>query len=247
MLTENEKEELSRLISATYEVLGQSVTPTAINFMVNDLDNYSVDKINIALTACRREVKGRFNLAEIIGRIDTDDGRLLPNEAWAIACHIEDESESAAVTPEILTALSVSNECQDKIAGRMAFIDCYTRLCKASRDKGEPAQWFMTLGTDRSKYEQAVQSAVDNNRISHQVAGNLLPDLRSEPQLDNLLTSAKEVSGTNEHARNFLEDMRSLFEPKREAKPDIVTPEKRAEIEAELNQIKINMGNETEI
>lgn len=217
MLTDQEEDDLSRAITATYEVLGQTITPAAINMMVDDLSAYTVESIVSALGACRREVKGRFNLAEIIARMEAQDGRLLPNEAWAVACQVSSESGSAAVTKEIIAALNVANDCHDKVAGRMAFIDCYKRLCQKARDEGEPAKWFMSLGDDAAGRETAIQKAVSAGRITQKKAEFLLPNL-TQPMLTNLIASAAEKASTNKHAAEALKGMKEMFsstKPKR--------------------------------
>ncbi len=175
MLTESEKDDLSRLITATYEVLGQAASAAAVNMMVGDLAEYSVDAINNALTKCRREVKGRFNLAEIINRIDSDDGRLSANEAWALACSLQDEAASGACTNEIMAALDISKDCHDQVAARMAFIEAYKRIIDIARNEGKPSQWFMSLGHDKAGRVPAIEKAVAAGRISQDRAQQLLP------------------------------------------------------------------------
>ena len=220
MLTNDEKDQLTELLMATYEMLGQSATVTAVNFMIKDLDQYSVDAINGAISRCRREVKSRFTLSEIIERIESDDGRLNANEAWAIACSIDDERTTAAVTPEILTALSVAQQCGDKIAGRMAFLECYNRLCQEARSKKEPVNWFMSMGTDKDQRAQAIGQAVTAGRIARTTANDLLPDLSdAKESMQNLITSTVKASSGNEYAKQCLSDLNAMFEtPKIEQK-----------------------------
>jgi len=230
MLTETEKDELSRLISATYEVLGQPVTGTAIDFMVGDLSQYPVDAINNALAACRREVKGRFNLAEIINRIESEDGRPSPNEAWGIACSVYDEVESGMVSNEILEALSKAKHCGDKIAARMVFLESYQKICdRGRRDDAKPV-WNMSLGSDPHGQECAIERALIAGQLTEVQAENLLPNLSAQqPQLTNLLESAATEAPTNEYAKKAMADLRSMFDkPKRkETKydPDVINRE----------------------
>jgi hypothetical protein len=213
MHSDDEREQLSEAIAATYQVLGQTATPTALEFMVGDLSIYPVAAILSALESCRREVGGRFVLKEIIARIEAEDGRLLPNEAWAVACQVSSESESAAVTDEIIEALNVANDCPDQISGRMAFIDCYKRLCQKARNEGAKSVWFMSLGSDPAGRESAIEKALAAGRITQKKADFLLPNL-AIPQLTNLLASATEEAETNEHAAEALKGLREMFDGK---------------------------------
>lgn len=182
MLTSDEQKNVTNEISATYEVLGQSVTPAALKFMVGDLSEYSADQIGQALGKCRRECKGRFSLPEIISRMESTDGRLAANEAWALACSLQDESASGATTNEILEALSVSSDCSDQVAARMAFISAYDRIITEAREEGAPVKWFMSFGHDKAGRAPAIEKALIAGRISQDRAQQLLPDHSFEPE-----------------------------------------------------------------
>ena len=245
-----DKKQFLQLMMDSGSIYAKEVSPSLAGTYFGLLVDHSIENVTKAFASHAKDPdNGRFfpKPADIIREInlasDASNGVLEANEAWAIACHISSESESSAVTKEILGAMTVSSGCGDQVAARMAFIESYRRLCNAARANGEPTKWFMSFGSEKAHHEQAVMSALHLNRITQAKAENLLPHLQQEPQMHNLLASAKEASGTNEHAKSFLKDLMELMEPTRSVNTSAVTPARRAEIEAELNQIKVNMNN----
>lgn len=235
MITHEQSDKLLKTLFATYETLGQTVTPAAANLMADDLSGYPFDQIMDSLTKCRREVKGRFNLSEIITRIESQQGWLGANEAWALALPLLDENESGAVTDIIQEALNVAGSCHDNIAARMAFIECYSRLTSAAKERGDVPKWRVSLGHDKTLREGATEKALIAGYITQQYADNLLPDLRSpEMSFKNLLAGTIAASEHSEGARQALKDIKGML------KSNGMANDGKSDIDAELAQIKSN-------
>ena len=69
-------------LAATAELMGQSISPLALEYMAKDLKQYPVEVVIEALNRLRRESKGRFMLAAIIETLERrwspDDSRSSP-------------------------------------------------------------------------------------------------------------------------------------------------------------------------
>ncbi|WP_164087187.1 hypothetical protein [Stenotrophomonas maltophilia] len=169
MLAEHEQDRLVELLVATAEVIGDTLRPTAAAFMVGDLAGYPLPLLAKALAGCRRELKGRLSLAAILERID--DGHPAPNEAWAVAIRAADEAVTLVWTEQTRDAWAAALplvEAGDKIAGRAAFLEVYTRLVKEARAAGICAIYQPSLGHDSAGRDCALRQAVAAGRLTHQ-------------------------------------------------------------------------------
>lgn len=169
MQTVDEQLELGRHIIATAEVIGQVLSLTAARMIAEDLEKYPFVDCAMALKVCRAEVRNRLTLAEIVARINANDGRPGRNEAWAIALQSFDERDTVVWTREISLALEVARPVlatRDKVAARMTFLDAYDRLLASARDSGAPAEWAASVGWDGSMRAIALEQAVKLQRLS---------------------------------------------------------------------------------
>jgi len=221
MLSDAEQDTLVEMLVATAEVMGEQIRPTAAAYMVTDLASYPLRVLAEALTACRREVKGRLSLAAIMERID--DGHPAPNEAWAVAIRAADEAVTMVWTEQTRDAWTAALplvEEGDKIAARQAFLEVYARLVKSARAVGGCAVYQPSLGHDASARAAALQLAVDAGRLAHeQVAEHLaLPSLT--PAFNPLALLAGRVEASpeaNERTRKHLAEIAELFGPAQDA------------------------------
>lgn len=190
-------EALVKAVAVTAELCGTTLSPEAARVMVDDLAGYPEGQVLSALARCRREVKGRLTIAEVLSRID--DGRPGPEEAWAMLPR--DERDSAVMTQEMAQAFGVAAPLldDDHVAARVAFRETYVRLVQAARDNREPARWFPSLGWDQQRRIPVLAEAARLGRITldhaaslvhleHrdallQLASNAKPDPRETPQL----------------------------------------------------------------
>lgn len=158
-------------LAVTAEITGTQLSEGAARVFAGDLSRYPADQVLGALTRCRREVKGRLTVADVIGRLD--DGRPTPDEAWAMIPH--DEATTSVMTEEMAQAWGIIREADDRVSARMAFLSAYRRLVQEARDAGVAVKWFPSLGTDPTAREAAITEAVRLGRLSSIHAQALLP------------------------------------------------------------------------
>jgi len=215
MLTDTEQDLLVDMLATTAEVMGEKISPNAATYMVLDLVSYPLRVLAEALTACRREVKGRLSLAVIMERID--DGHPAPNEAWAVAIRATDEAVTLVWTEQTRDAWTAALplvEEGDKIAARQAFLEVYARLVKSARAVGGCAVYQPSLGHDASARAAALQLAVDAGRLAHQQVAEHLALPAPTPAFNPLALLAGRVEASpeaNERTRKRLAEIAELF------------------------------------
>jgi hypothetical protein len=164
--TKAEATEIAQALTVCAEIIGTDLTVAAARVMADDLSRYAHQQVMGALTRCRREVRNRLTLADVLERLD--DGRPGPQEAWAIvAPTLHDEGPTIVWTEEMAHAMGVARTCDDAVAARMAFIEAYRTNCQRARDSGTPARWTPSLGHDKGGRDGPLLAAV--------AAGKLLP------------------------------------------------------------------------
>ncbi|MFL0349761.1 hypothetical protein [Stenotrophomonas lactitubi] len=215
MLSDAEQDTLVEMLVATAEVMGEQIRPTAAAYMVTDLASYPLRVLAEALTACRREVKGRLSLAAIMERID--DGHPAPNEAWAVAIRAADEAVTVVWTEQTRDAWTAALplvEEGDKIAARQAFLEVYARLVKSARAVGGCAVYQPSLGHDASARAAALQLAVDAGRLAHEQVADHLALPPATPAFNPLALLAGRVEASpeaTERTRKHLAEIAELF------------------------------------
>lgn len=168
MIDQAQLPQLVATICATADSLGAQITPQAAAMMANDLACHDFDAVCLALAECRRTLKGRFALADVIARITARDGRPARDEAWAIALSSQDESDTVVMTEEIQLALAAARpvlDAGDKVGARMAFLSAYDRYVEEARAEGAPVSWLVSLGFDPQLRDRAIRSAVQLKRL----------------------------------------------------------------------------------
>ncbi|WP_028682476.1 hypothetical protein [Pseudomonas chlororaphis] len=175
---------LTLAITATAEVLGQTITSEAAEMMADDLADYPAEAVAGALKACRRELTGKLTLAAILQRVQAADGRPGKDEAWAIAMTTNDEFETVVLTDEIQLALAAAKpvlDAGDKVGARMAFISAYERFVGQAREDAKPVNWHVSVGFDANRRIQAITKAVEMQRIPQERGRLYLADLSVTP------------------------------------------------------------------
>lgn len=170
-------------LAVALELTGTSnMSEAAVRVMAADLARYPENQVLGALDRCRRELRGRLTLADVLTRLD--DGRPGPEEAWAMVPR--DEAASAVVNDEIMGAMAVAQPLLnegDQVAARMAFLETYRRLTQAARDAGAPVKWWPSLGSDPAGREAALLGAVRRGRLTAQHVFTLLLN-REQPSAE---------------------------------------------------------------
>lgn len=166
-----------KALAVTAELTGTQLSPEAVAVMAGDLSLYAEDQVLGALTRCRRELRGRLTLAEIVLRLD--DGRPGVEEAWALVP--KSEAETGVLTDEIAAAMGVALPLlPDQIAARMAFKEVYQAEIVRARNERRPARWFASLGHDKDLREGPLKLAVEKGRLPTAQLQALIPSLAGE-------------------------------------------------------------------
>lgn len=166
--------DLLKALAVTAELLGTTHSKEAAAVLAADLAQYPEALVIAALAKCRREVKGRLTLADIVTRID--DGRPGPEEAWAQIP--KSEAETVVWCEEAAQAYGVALpllEEGDHVGARMAFREAYAKRVADARTSGKPVQWLVSLGHDQRGRQEAIAQAVTQGRIAHDYALSFSP------------------------------------------------------------------------
>lgn len=178
-----------RALAVACEMTGTTLSKEAMLGFDADLAAYGEARVLRALERCRREVKHRLTLADIVQRLDEDDGRLGAEEAWARCLPAFDEAETAVLSPEMLEAMRSARPLLaegDKIAARMAFREVYEKLVKAARVKKIPLEYRVSLGFSVPGRREPIERAVKAGELPEALGATYLP-APSESSLSGLL------------------------------------------------------------
>lgn len=198
--------DILKALTVAAELTGTELSKDGLSAMLDDLSTYPEPQVLEALHRCRKELKGRLTLADIISRID--DGRPGVESAWAMIP--QDETSSCVWTKEMqeafMTASPLLNQ-GDKIAARMAFKESYEKLLQQARTAGDPVRWSVSFGFDKQHREDVLLLAVDKGYFTLRKAQGLLPSsdkimalgkdpqtlLEADPKVKKLVDTAKEI------------------------------------------------------
>jgi hypothetical protein len=170
----NDRRELLLALAVTAELTGTELSEPAARLLADDLGVYPLRQVLVALTRCRRELRGRLTLAAIIDRLD--DGRPGPNEAWAMIP--QDEHGSVVWTTEMAEAYGIAAPLLREgqvIAARSAFIEAYSAAVTMARAQQQQAKWEPSLGGDPTMRAAALEEAVRKCRLTQAHVDKLLP------------------------------------------------------------------------
>lgn len=167
-----------KAIAVAAELTGTELSKHAILAIEADLSAYPEEWVMGAIERCRKELKGRLTLAEILDRLHDADGRPGADEAWATAILAVDEADTIVWTVEMRQAFSkVRTLCElgDKVGARMAFRDTYERLVSEARQQAVPVTWEASLGWDPDRRRDVLTKAVAVGLLPQAQAAGLLP------------------------------------------------------------------------
>ena len=176
---------LLEAVAITAELTGSQISAAAARVMCEDLTAYPEPQVMGALKRCRKELRGKLSLSEIVLRLD--DGRPGVEEAWALLP--KDEIETAVITDEMAYAMGIAQsliEMGDTVAARMAFKESYVFAITKAREEHRPVNWFASLGHDKNGREGAIRRAVELGRLSASQAQKFIPDLTQKIALANV-------------------------------------------------------------
>lgn len=164
--------EVLEALAVTAELTNTQLSAPAAKVMAMDLSAYPPHQVIGALARCRKELKGRLTVADVVSRMD--DGRPGPEEAWAMLPFRE--VESVVWTEEMSGAWGVCLpliEEGDRVAARMAFLESYRSRVQKARDAALPVKWTVSFGACPEFRQAALSQAVRQGRISPTRAAEL--------------------------------------------------------------------------
>lgn len=180
-----------KALAVACELTGTEISEPAARVMAGDLALYPEDQVIGALERCRKEIRGRLTIVDVISRLQ--DGRPGPEEAWAMLP--KDEAASCVWTDEMRQAYGVAHSliaAGELIPARMAFIERYKALVQATRDYGVPVRWEFSPGTDKDGRELVLLDAVEKGRLSVNAVRGMLPYHREDSGLNGRLLTLAE-------------------------------------------------------
>lgn len=204
--------ELLEAIAVTAELTSTTLSEPAAKVMAMDLGAYPERQVLGALLRCRRELRGRLTIAEVMARLD--DGRPGAEEAWAMLP--KSEADSVVWTDEMCQAWAVAGPMidDDPVAARMAFKETYLAACQKARDAHIAPKWTPSLGHDSRGRERVLSAAVEVGRLTAEHAATLLPvfdapkvTLLGPTQHQQKLPSPRD---TKDRSKELAEIMRTL-------------------------------------
>ena len=147
--------------------------------LVAVLSEYAPNAVSVSLDKCLRECRGRITIGDVTSRID--DGRPGANEAWAQIPSGEDDA--VVWSDEMAQAYGIAGVVMaaDRIAGRIAFLEAYERLCAAARHCKTVVNWTFSPGRSHAANEAALIKAVNLGRFTAAEARRLEPGLPRLP------------------------------------------------------------------
>lgn len=241
MLSSHDKAQLIDALCMTAEAMGNVITPTTAMVMADDLADYSLPELGRALRACRREVRGRLTVADVIQRCQAEDGRPGKDEAWSIGLESSDEYGTAVMTWEIQQAMIAARvilDEGDQVGARMAFMSAYERLVRESRQINRPIETIVSLGFDKERRVTAIQQAVQLGRLPQAEADRHLGLLAAPSQTAQAiagLITGKVVKPKEEDRKKFA-SLKEMVKQRSEQLSAMTPEEKAAERERELHE-----------
>jgi len=175
---------LFKAIAVTAELTGTDMSEAAAQIFAADLAEYPEGQVLAALVRCRREIKGRLSLSDVINRLD--DGRPGAEEAWAMIPR--DEQGSVFWTNEMAKAFGAASSMMndgDLIAARMVFKEVYESQIREARNNKAPVKWIASWGWDVQGRAAAIKIAGDKGRLTHDAVRGLLHNMGvyDEPEI----------------------------------------------------------------
>ena len=173
------------IIAKTWRFYGKTPTGQDIADWIDLLDGFPLEAIATAFKRHLIDPKAGQYLpkpADVIRHLPTvatDDGHPGPDEAWGLLLRLmRDEHETGVLTEEMRAGWQACQpilDAGDEVGARMCFLDVYRRRMQDARQRGNPAHWTVTLGTDPQLRIQRLNEAVAARRIAVDQARWLLP------------------------------------------------------------------------
>lgn len=172
----------AKALLGVFEIYGrQAPSPEAMLVWWRLLEPYALHDVTRALgTHTRTEPKFPPTPAQILALLGQGQGDNRPaaDEAWAIALTSRDEAETVVWTDEMAQAFATARpvlDLGDEVGARVAFRAAYERQVATARREGRPPAWRVSLGTDPSRRQAALEQAVQVGQLEAPKVAHLLP------------------------------------------------------------------------
>lgn len=177
-------ETLLRMLAVAVELTGTDLSKTAARVMAEELAAYPEPAVLIALARCRRELRGRLTLPDVLDRLPGNHPGA--EEAWSICAGcLNDERLTVVWTQEMAQSFGVALGLHnDPVAARMAFKETYNANVARARLESRMPTWSVSPGLDKNGRELAILDAVEKGRISTDYARAVLPYHREDEALN---------------------------------------------------------------
>ncbi len=195
----------THLLTATMDAYGKECKPNTVDFWLSLLEAIPFNEIMAAFKEYLKDpAKAPFppKPGDIIGIIQSKDGRPGVEEAWALI----PKTDAATVcwTDEMAAAWGIAEplmEIGNETAARMTFKEVYAKHLKVARSAGTPTQWSASLGEDAVGRAAAVIAARDAGRIPDAYAATLMdaPAVSQAPRLSGANGLGNGVTKVLEH------------------------------------------------
>jgi DNA-binding transcriptional MerR regulator len=205
--------QMLRALAVACEMTGTTLSKEAMLGFIAELEAYPEAQVLRAIERCRREVKHRLTLAEIIQRIEEDDGRPGAEEAWARCLPAFDEAETAVLSQEMMEAMRSARPLlaeKDKIGARMTFKEVYEKAVRQARAEKHPLRWEISLGFSPEGRRIPLERAVKAQELTLEQVRAYLPG-RDESPLSGLLEHDSSTGPEDEDKRRTREQLRNLI------------------------------------
>ena len=172
----------SDMLSDIAALYGKTLSTTQIAMWFRLMAGFTVEQVKGAFDAHARDATtGRFMPlpADLLGRLQTMDGRPTPEEAWSTAIQAMDEAVTVVWTTETAQAWSdvgqALMDAGDKFNASRGFIAKYQEHVTNARKAGLEARWVVSQGHDKDLRHSALESAYKAGRISREMVVQMLP------------------------------------------------------------------------
>lgn len=135
------------LLQGTAEAVGFPISQTCADMMALDLADHEFDQVKLACARCRRELKYRLTLPDILERLQAEDGRPGPDEAWLLVMKDDDYSqltnnEIDEASRGVMDAIRQGNA----FGAERSFKELYPKVIKKARERGLNPVWRVSIG-----------------------------------------------------------------------------------------------------
>lgn len=154
------------LLQGTAEAVGFPISQTCADMMALDLGGYEFDQVKAACAKCRRELKFRLTLSDIIDRLQAEDGRPGPDEAWLMVMKDDDYSqltnnEIDEASKGVMEAIRAGNA----FGAERSFKELYPKVVKKAREQGRIPVYRVSIG-QLGGNEQAISEGLKSGVLA---------------------------------------------------------------------------------